>query len=103
MRINLKGKLIITFKLLEPINIDEIDSVEHFDVTRISTANGKGIEEVIGCRVRGICHHPIMVSLFDDVPKTDGIKVVKIEGCENRVSKADILQWLSCCLENGSK
>ena len=36
-----------------------------------------------------------MISSFDNAPKDDGKKVVKIEGCEYRVTKDEILQWLS--------
>ena len=95
VRINYKGKLIVTFKLIQPINIDELDTVEHFDFKRISTTNGKRNEEIIGCRVRGIRYRPTMVSSFDNVAREDGVKVVKIEGCEYRVTKDEILQWLS--------
>ena len=95
VRINFKGKLIVTFKLIRPINIDELDTVEHFEFKRISTTNGKRNEEIIGCRIRGIRYRPLMVSSFDNVEREDGIKVVKIEGCEYRVTKDEILQWLS--------
>jgi hypothetical protein len=95
VRINFKGKLIVTFKLIRPINIDELDTVEHFEFKRISTTNGKRNEEIIGCRIRGIRYRPLMVSSFDNVEREDGVKVVKIEGCEYRVTKDEILQWLS--------
>jgi hypothetical protein len=95
VRINFKGKLIVTFKLIEPINIDELDSVEHFDFVRATTVNGKRHDDVIGCRIRGIRYRPMMVSSFDTAPKEDGNKVVKIEGCKYRVTKEEILQWLS--------
>ena len=95
VRINFKGKLIVTFKLLKPINIDELDAVEHFDFVRVSTANGKRYEDVIGCRIRGIRYRPMMVSSLDNEPRTDGVKAVKIEGCEYRVPKDEILRWLS--------
>ena len=95
VRINFKGKLIVTFKLINPINIDELEAVEHFDFVRTATANGKNFTDVIGCRIRGIRYRPMMVSSFDNAPKDDGQKVVKIEGCEYRVTKDEILQWLS--------
>ena len=95
VRINFKGRLIVTFKLLKPINIDELDAVEHFNFTRVSTANGKKFEDVIGCRIKGIRYRPMMVSSLDNEPKPDGTKVVKIEGCEYRVPKEEILRWLA--------
>ena len=95
VRINFKGKLIVTFKLLEPINIDELDSVEHFEFTRTATINGRRVEEVIGCRIKGVRYRPMMVSSFDNIKQNDDTKLVKIEGCEYRVTKDEIIQWLS--------
>ena len=95
VRINFKGKLVVTFKLIQPINIDELDAIEHFDFVRTSTVNGKRFEDVIGCRIRGIRYRPLMISSYDTAPKNDGNKVVKIEGCEYRVSEDEILNWLS--------
>ena len=95
VRINFKGKLIVTFKLIEPINIDDLDAIEHFDFNRTSTVNGKKFVDVIGCRIRGIRYRPLMVSSLDSAPKDDGKKLVKIEGCEYRVTEDEILQWLS--------
>ena len=95
VRINFKGKLIVTFKLLEPINIDELDSVEHFEFNRTASINGRKVEEVIGCRIKGIRYRPMMVSSFDNVKQNDGLKLVRIEGCEYRVTKDEIMQWLS--------
>jgi hypothetical protein len=95
VRINFKGKLVVTFKLIQPINIDELDAIEHFDFVRTSTVNGKRFEDVIGCRIRGIRYRPLMISSYDTAPKNDGSKVVKIEGCEYRVTEDEILNWLS--------
>ena len=95
VRIGFKGKLVVTFKLIQPINIDELDAVEHFDFVRTATVNGKRIEEVIGCRIKGIRYRPMMVSSFDNIKTDNGSKIVKIEGCEYRVPKEEILQWLS--------
>ena len=95
VRINYKGKLVVTFKLIQPINIDELDAIEHFDFVRTSTVNGKRFDDVIGCRIRGIRYRPLMISSYDTAPKNDGSKVVKIEGCEYRVTEDEILNWLS--------
>ena len=43
VRINYKGKLVVTFKLIEPIDIDNLASVKHFEFTRTSTANGRTV------------------------------------------------------------
>ena len=103
VRINYKGKLVVTFKLIEPINIDDLASVEHFDFTRVSSANGKRIEDVIGCKVKGIRYRSDYVSSFDNLRDDDGLKVVKIEGCEYRIPEENILAWLSLYGETTSK
>ena len=95
VRIGFKGKLVVTFKLIQPINIDELDAVEYFDFVRTATVNGRRVEEVIGCRVKGIRYRPMMISSLDNVKPDDGAKIVKIEGCEYRVNQDEILQWLS--------
>ena len=87
VRIGFKGKLVVTFKLIQPINIDKLDVVEHFDFVRTATVNGRQVEEVIGCRIKGIRYRPIMVSSFDNIKTDDGNKIVKIEGCKYRVTK----------------
>ena len=51
VRINWKGKMIVTFKLIEPINIDELESVEFFDFDRMTSIRGKKVAEKIGCKV----------------------------------------------------
>ena len=95
VRISWKGKLIVTFKLIQPIDIDELASVEHFDFTRVSSANGKRIEETIGCRVKGIRYKPTTTGPFDNIKPSDGAKIVRIEGCEYRVPEDEILAWLN--------
>ena len=95
VRVNFKGKLIVTFKLIQPINIDELESVENFDFTRVSWANGKKFEDVIACKVKGIRYRPATAGPFDNEKINDGQRVVKIEGCEYRVPEDEILGWLS--------
>ena len=41
--------MIVTFKLIEPINIDELESVEYFEFERTSSIRGKRTAEKIGC------------------------------------------------------
>ena len=54
VRINYKGKLVVTFKLIEPINIDDLQGYENFEFKRTWTANGKKGEDTIGCKNRDI-------------------------------------------------
>ena len=102
VRINWKGKMIVTFKLIEPINIDDLESVEYFEFDRTSSIRGKRTAEKIGCKVRGIRSQPLTVGVFDDV-RDEELKVVKIEGCEYRVPEEEILAWLNLYGEVTSK
>ena len=95
VRIGFKGKLVATIKLIQPIDIDELCSVEYFDYVRKSTYRGKQTEEVIGCKIRGLRWKQPTTSAFQEEPKDDSKTLVKIEGCEHRISKDQILTWLS--------
>ena len=95
VRINYKGKLVVTFKLIEPIDIDNLASVEHFEFKRTSTANGRTVEDVIGCKIKGVQYRAPTVSAFENPKVDNGERVVKIEGCEYRVTEEEILAWLS--------
>ena len=95
VRINYKGRLVVTFKLIEPINIDDLEAYENFEFKRTWLANGKQGEDTIGCKIKGIRYRPPTVSAFENSNQDDGTKVVKIEGCEYRVAEDEILAWLS--------
>ena len=93
VRISWKGKLIVTFKLIEPINIDELESVEYFEFNRITSIRGKKTDEIIGCKVKGARYRPMTIGAFDNITDEEQ-KVVKIEGCEYRIPENKILAWL---------
>ena len=95
VRISYKGKLVVTFKLIEPINIDDLKAYENFEFKRTWMANGKRGEDTIGCKIRGIRYRPPTVSAFENTVQDDGVRVVKIEGCEYRLAEDEILAWLS--------
>ena len=95
VRIGFKGKLVTTIKLIHPIDIDDLSSVEYFDFIRTSSFRGKKIEETIGCKIRGIRWKQQTTSTLQNQPKEDGRSLVKIEGCDYRVPEDQILEWLS--------
>ena len=95
VRIGFKGKLIATIKLINPIDIDELCSVEYFDYIRTSTYRGKRSEETIGCKIRGVRLKQPTSSAFETEQKDESKTLVKIEGCEHRIPKDQILAWLS--------
>ena len=63
---------------------------------RESVRNGKKEVETIGYQVKGLKlklkQKPTTSSPYVDT--TDGTKLVKIEGCEYRVTKEQITDWL---------
>ena len=95
VRIGFKGKLVATIKLINPIDIDELCSVEYFDYTRRPTYRGKQMEEVIGCKIKGIRMKQPTASAFESQPRDETKTLVKIEGCEHRVPQNIILAWLA--------
>ena len=95
VRIGFKGKLVATIKLINPIDIDELCSVEYFDYTRRPTYRGKQMEEVIGCKIKGIRMKQPTASAFESQPRDETKTLVKIEGCEHRVPQDIILAWLA--------
>ena len=68
--------------------------MEYFNYVRRSTYRGKPIEEVIGCKVRGVRWKQPTASAFENEPKDDSKTLVKIEGCKHRIPKEQILNWL---------
>ena len=93
--IGFKGRLVATIKLINPMDIDELCSVEYFDYIRRSTYRGKQIEEVIGCKIRGVRWKQPTASAFENEQRDETKTLVKIEGCEHRVPKDMILAWLA--------
>ena len=82
------GTPTIRFKLKEQINIDELTSVEYFDLERrVSTTR----TDIISCRIMGIRG-------LQAAPNYDGtsndVRWVKIENCEYLVEEEDILDWM---------
>ena len=94
-RTNYKGKLVATIKLIEPIDIDELSSVEYFDFIRTHNYRGKKIEETIGCKIRGIRMKQISSTNLTMPTPDDGRTMVKIEGCDYRIEEDLVVAWLS--------
>ena len=94
-RTSYKGKLVATIKLIEPIDIDELSSVEYFDFVRTHTYRGKKIEETIGCKIRGIRMKPTSSTNLTMPTPDDGKTMVKIEGCDYRIEQDLVVAWLS--------
>ena len=87
---------IITFKLLNQFNIDQLESIEHFDFKRESlNRSGQRIEITMGCKIRGIRKVRVNDQNDPNSYADTGHRWLKIEGCEYRIEKKEIHEWLS--------
>ena len=93
VRFGYKGVPIVTIMLKNPINIDDFASFQFFSFTRSYLKGGKQIKDVLACKIRGV--RTVTGGEATASYSEDWTRVVKIEGCDYRVSKEMILSWLS--------
>lgn len=94
VRINYKGVLVVTFKLKEAINVDELFAIQNFQFKRKSKVQGRLIDQIIECKIRGLRNQERNEKAsFKNT--TEGVTMVSIEGCDYRVKKEDIEAGLS--------
>ncbi len=101
VRFGYKGCPVAIFKLVKAINVDELLPYQNFEFQRRSTRKGKAHVDVIACKIRGLrppnrydSHQDHHVSSGDHVD--DGTRNVTIDGCEYRVTKESLIDFLSC-------
>ena len=94
---------IITFKLRQQIDLDDLYPREHFEFeSRAGT-----VMQVIACKIRGVRNPALrsstragsrMPMYAQNVPPPvdDGTRILRIIGCEFRLTESEILAWLSC-------
>ncbi len=97
-RIGYKGAPVIVFKLKTAINVDELYHIQHFNFIRKSTRQGRAHVDTIGCTIRGL-RNPNRMHNNANGPSEqqvdDGTRKIKIEGCEYRIPKATLFEFLS--------
>ena len=54
VRFGYKGNVIVSFKLLDPIDIDKLYEKQYFNFKRRSSVDGKVITIIIGCKIKGL-------------------------------------------------
>ena len=98
VRLGYRGGPIIVFKLKNAINVDELYHIQNFTYNRKTTRQGAAHVDVINCQIKGL-RDPSRVSetrpKFEDQYADDGTRLVKIEGCEYRVSREVLTEYLS--------
>jgi hypothetical protein len=92
--------LIITYKLKQQFNIDLLYEWREFEIER---NNGPGKEaSVLACTIRGLRNPANRPDYVRNATKSntpapyldDGTRMVRIIGCEYRLSESEILNWL---------
>jgi hypothetical protein len=83
---------IVTYKLHSQFNIDQLASVQFFDLERKMVVGGEEKTSILKCKIRGIrTEQRVHGQAYEDT----GLRYVKVEGCECRVKKEQIIAWLS--------
>jgi hypothetical protein len=89
---NYSGGQIVTYKLHSQFNIDQLASVQFFNLERKMTVGGEEKISILKCKIRGIrTEQRVHGEAYEDT----GLRYVKVEGCEYRVEKEQIIAWLS--------
>ena len=92
----------VVFKLKTAIYVDELFHRRNFEFCRISTRKGRSHTDVIGCLIRGLREASASAmdattsgseNGFQDV-QDDGTRELKIHGCEYRVTKKSLEDFL---------
>jgi hypothetical protein len=97
IRFGYRGAPVLIFKLIKAINVDELLHIQYFDFKRKSSRNGRTHIDIIKCKIRGLRAPQVgpPVQNKKAVPEDDGTRLVKIEGCEYRVPKEALIDFLS--------
>jgi hypothetical protein len=104
VRVGYRGDPVIVIKLKAAKDVDQLLPVQHFDYLRKSSRNGKMHSDVISCKIRGLRSHQDYPQRAD-LNKTaggsidDGSRFITIEGCEYRVPKEVLKNYLSNYVE----
>ena len=86
------GGPIVTFKLHSQFNIDQLANVQFFELERKMMVRGEEKTSILKCKIRGIrTEQRVEGGVYEDT----GMRWVKVEGCEYRVEKDQIVEWLS--------
>jgi hypothetical protein len=89
---NYSGGQIVTYKLHQQFNIDQLASVQFFNLERKMMVGGEEKISILKCKIRGIrTEQRVHGEAYEDT----GLRYVKVEGCEYRVEKEQIIAWLS--------
>jgi hypothetical protein len=86
------GCPIVTFKLKEQFNIDSLESFKEFNVERKYRVGNVEKFATLKCKIRGI---RMTQNKSSENYQDEGLRWVKVEGCEYRLEEKQIIDWLS--------
>ena len=90
--IGYSGGPIVTYKLSMQFNIDTLKAIQHFEMERRMMVRNEERISIVKCKIRGIRTE------WDEQEEgyvDSGLRWVKVEGCEFRIDKEQIIEWLS--------
>ena len=94
-RVGYKGSPTVTFLLNSAINVDEFYPMQRFEFHRKSSINGRSHTDIIGCKIVGLRQINRERPQPDINQSTDdGTRKITIEGCEYRIPKEVLFQYL---------
>ena len=79
--------------LKQPINIDDFASFQNFTFNRRYVKGGEQVEDVMACKIRGV--RTVSGDEASASYSDEWTRVVKIEGCDYKISEDMILSWLT--------
>ena len=86
------GCPIVTFKLKEQFNIDNLESFQEFKVERKCKVQNVEKTATLRCKIRGVrSSQNNRAENYQD----EGLRWIKVEGCEYRLEEKQIIDWLS--------
>ena len=92
IRLGFKTSPTVTFMLKQPVNIDDFASFQNFTFTRSYSKGGNQVEDVLACKIRGV--RTVTGDKATATYSEEWTRVVKIEGCDYKISEEMILSWL---------
>ena len=87
---------IVTYKLRDVFDIDTLHMIEDFTFERVAKDRMGGDSiTTLSCRIRGIRRPGGGTSGSGESYRDEGIRWVKVEGCEYRIEQQQIKDWLA--------
>ena len=95
-RIGYKGCPVVTFKFKSPINVDELYHLQFFNFNRKTSNRGRSHTDTVGCKIRGLRQPGAIPTVRRPQGQMDdGVRKISVQGCEYRVPKNTLIEYLN--------